>query len=158
VKKFGRRDRNRLNGRNRSESANPSAGSNEGKREASDEVRVGRRTKVLAPGVEQLEGSRVHCSTRGEDEGSEGCRDPMGVLEVLESGGRRECVLDSALCAVGNRARGVDVRPVGDGASVLGCERDDGDVDFDNSIGTGDSKVGSELGAGNKGLDINTVA
>ena len=82
----------------------------------------------------------------------------MGVLEVLESGSRRECVLDSALCTVGNRARGVDMRPVGDGASVLGCERNDGDVDLDDSIGTGDSEVGSKLGAGNEGLDINTVA
>ena len=147
-----------MNGTNRLESANPSPGSDEGKREASDEVRVGRRTKVLAPGVEQLESSRVRCSTRGEDEGSEGCRNPMSVLEVLKSGGSRECVLDSALRTVDNWARGIDMRPVGDEASVLGCERDDGDVDLDDPVGTGDSEVGSELGAGNKGLDINTVA
>lgn len=82
----------------------------------------------------------------------------MGVLELLESGGSRECVLDSALRTVDNRARGIDVRSVRDGPGVLGCEGDDSDVNLDNPIGAGDSEVGSELGARNKGLDINTVA
>ena len=121
-------------------------------------MRVGRRTKVLAPGVKQLEGSGVRRSPGGEDEGSERGRDSVGVLELLESGGSRECVLDGALRTVDNWARGVDVRSVRDGPGVLGCEGDDSDIDLDNSIGAGDPEVGSELGTRNKRLDINTVA
>jgi hypothetical protein len=106
--------------------------------------------------VKQLEGAGLDRAAGREDKGTEGNGDPAGVLEGLAPSGQGEGVVDGVPGPEGEREREVRVSTGRGRPSVLRGERDDGDVDLADTVGTGDAKVGSKLSARDKRLENNT--